>query len=76
MRLSDWPGVAATFGDYGGEDLGSGKVRLELAFFAADGEDIGELELAVCVGGGFDLQLLAWGDQILFAAGADDCVHS
>jgi hypothetical protein len=27
------------------------------------------------VGGGFDLQLLAWGDQILFAAGADDCVH-
>jgi len=76
LKLEDEDLVAATFGDYGGEDLGSGKVGLELAFFAADGEDVGELELAVCVGGGFDLQLLAWGDQILFAAGADDCVHS
>jgi hypothetical protein len=27
------------------------------------------------VGGRFNLQLLAWGDQVLFAAGADDCVH-
>jgi hypothetical protein len=27
------------------------------------------------VGCGFDLQLLAGRDEILFAAGADDCVH-
>src|SRR5207249_1291270 len=67
--------VAAAFADDGGENLGSGEVGFELALFGADGEDVGELDLAVLVGGSFDLQLLAGGDEVLFAAGADDCVH-
>src|ERR1700733_9944652 len=75
LQLENKDFIAATFADDGGENLGSLKVGLELALFAADGEDVGELELAVLVGGGFNLQLLARGDQILFAAGADDCVH-
>jgi len=75
LELEDEDLVAAAFADDGCEDLGTLEVGLELALFAADGEDVGELELAVFVGGGFDLQLLAGGDEILFAAGADDCVH-
>ena len=75
LELEDEDLFAATEGDDGGENLGAGEVGLELALFAADGEDVGELDVAVLVGGGFNLQLLARRDQILFAAGADDCVH-
>ena len=75
LELEDEDLFATAFADDGGENLGSGEVGLELALFAADGEDVGELDVAVLVGGGFNLQLLARRDQILFAAGADDCVH-
>jgi hypothetical protein len=75
LELEDEYLVAAAFADDGGENLGSGEIRLELALFGADGEDVGELKVAVLVGGGFDLQLLAGRDEVLFAAGADDCVH-
>jgi hypothetical protein len=55
LELEDEDLVAAAFVDDGCEDLCTFEVGLELAFFAADGEDVGELELAVFVGGGFDL---------------------
>ena len=75
LELEDENLIATAFTDDGGEDLGSVEVGLELALFGANGEDVRELELAIFVGGGLDLQLLAGGDEVLFAAGADDCVH-
>ena len=75
LELEDENLVAASCAYDRGENLGSGEIGLELTLFGAHGEDVGELELAIFVGGGFDLELFAWGDQILFAAGADNCVH-
>jgi hypothetical protein len=75
LELEDEDLVAAAFADDGCEDLCSLEVGFEFALFAADGEDVREFEFAVFVGGGFDLQLFAGGDEVLFAAGADDCVH-
>ena len=75
LELEDEDLIAAAFADDGGQNLGSVEIGLEFALFGADGEDVGELEFAVFVGGGFDLQLLAWGDEVLFAAGADNCIH-
>ena len=51
LELEDEDLVAAAFADDGGENLGSGEVGLELTLFCADGENVGELELAVFVGG-------------------------
>src|SRR3984885_8555459 len=73
LELENKDLVAATLADDRGQNLGSIEIGLELAVFGADGEDVGKLEFAVLVGGGFNLQLLARGDEVLFAAGADDC---
>jgi hypothetical protein len=75
LEFEDEDLVAAAFADDGCKDLCSLEVGFEFALFAADGEDVREFEFAVFVGGGFDLQLFAGGDEVLFAAGADDCVH-
>ena len=45
LELEDEDFVAAAFADDRGENLGALEVGLELALFAADGEDVGELEL-------------------------------
>src|SRR5216683_8323217 len=70
LELEDQDLLAAAFANDGGEYLCAGQVGLKLALFAADGEDVGELDCAVLVGSGLNLQLLAWRDQVLFAAGA------
>lgn len=76
LELEDEDLVSAAFAYNGGGDLDSGEVGDELTCFGGDCDDVGEFECAVLVSGGFDLQLLAWGDEVLFATGANDCVHS
>src|ERR1700761_4740331 len=49
LELEDEDLVAAAFADDGGENLGAREVGLELALFAAYGEDVGELDVAILV---------------------------
>src|SRR3984885_9231837 len=55
LELEDEDLVATAFAYDGGENFGAGEVGLELTLFAADGEDVGELDVAVLVGGCFNL---------------------
>ena len=48
LELEDEDLVAAAFAEDRGGNLGAGEVGLELALFAADGEDVGELDCAFC----------------------------
>src|SRR5437868_6652379 len=73
LELKDQDLVAATFfhhlaGDAGAFGVG-GKV------IVADGENVGEFDLALAVRRLLDFDHVAGGDTVLLAAGADDCVH-
>ena len=75
LQLEDQDLVAAALAEHGAGDFGAGQVGGELAGLVADGDDVGELDGAVGVGGALELQLLTRGDDVLLAAGTNHCIH-
>src|SRR5580698_1281271 len=68
--------VATAFADDLGQHLRAAQLLLKLTLFAADSNNVGELERAVFVGALLNPDGIAGGYTVLLTTGANDCVHS
>jgi hypothetical protein len=66
LQLEDEDLVAASLAQNLGGDLRAAEIFGELALLAREGEDVGELDLALFVGRALDLERVAGSDAVLF----------